>query len=324
AHFSTFLGGESTDLAQSVCFGPQGDVIVGGSTESSGFPVTTGGHDTSYGGLGDGFVARLSADGSSLAWSTYLGDDESDVVNAVAFSDALGVVAVGTTRSINYPVTDYAYDKTYNGIQGLGFSDAVLSSFSVDGALEYSTYYGGHQDEDALAVDLHGEDCVVAGWTNSNNLPTAGQVFDPTYDYSGIPDGFCIRLSLGRYPLYYGDGKMTSAGNLPELYISGFPSASYGPFSVWLDTYLTGSEVGYLIRAGSARAVPFAGGSLLVGLPIYRGDILDFDIFGGAGVSVDITPEMIGKTWYFQGWFTDSGDPLGIGLTCGLEVTWYP
>jgi len=324
AHFSTFLGGASTDLAQSVCFGPQGDVIVGGSTESSGFPVSASGHDLSYGGLGDGFVSCLSADGSQLLWSTYLGDDEADIVNAVAFSESVGVVAVGTTRSINYPVTDYAYDKTYNGIQGLGFSDAVLSSFSADGELEYSTYYGGHQDEDALAVALHGEDCVVAGWTNSNNLPTAGQVFDPTYDYSGIPDGFCIRLSLDRYPLYYGDGKMTSAGNLPELYISGFPSASYGPFSIWLDTYLTGSEVGYLIRAGSARDVPFAGGSLLVGLPIYRGDILDFDIFGGAGVSVDITPEMIGQTWYFQGWFTDSGDPLGVGLTCGLEVTWYP
>jgi hypothetical protein len=41
-------------------------------------------------------------------------------------------------------------------------------------------------------------------------------------------------------------------------------------------------------------------------------------------VSIDITPAMIGQTWFFQGWFTDSGDPLGIGLTCGLEVTWYP
>ena len=324
ALFSTFLGGASTDLAQSVCFGPQGDAIVGGSTESSGFPVTPGSHDTSYGGLGDGFLARLSADGASLSWSTFLGDDELDVVNAVAFNDIVGVVAVGTTRSISYPVTDYAYDKTYNGVHGLGFSDAVLSSFSPDGGLEYSTFYGGHQDDDALGLALDGEACFVAGWTNSNNLPTAGAVFDPSYDFSGIPDGFCIRLSLDRYPLYYGAGKMTSAGNFPELYTSGFPSASYGPYAIWLDTYLSSSEVGYLIHAGSARDVPFAGGSLLVGLPIFRGELLDFDIFGGAGVNIDITPAMIGQTWYLQGWFTDANDPLGVGLTCGLEVTWYP
>ncbi len=324
ALFSTFLGGASTDLAESVCFGPQGDVFVGGSTESSGFPVTPGGHDTAYGGLGDGFVARVSADGSALSWSTFLGDDESDVVNAVAFNDTVGVVAVGSTRSIHYPVTDYAYDKTYNGVQGLGFFDAVLSSFQADGALEYSTFFGGHQDDEALCLALDGEDCLVAGWTNSNNMPVTGSVFDPSYDYSGIPDGFCIRLSLDRYPFFYGTGKMTSAGNFPELYPSGFPSASYGPYQIWLDTYLSGSEVGYLIYSGSARDVPFAGASLLVGLPIYRGPILDFDVFGGAGVSIDITPAMIGQTWFFQGWFTDSGDPLGIGLTCGLEVTWYP
>ena len=324
AHFSTFLGGASTDLALSVCFGPQGDVIVGGSTESPNFPVSSGALDTSYGGLGDGYLMRLSADGASQAWCTFLGDDEFDVVNAVAYSDALGVVAAGTTRSLSYPVTPYAYDKSYNGVPGLGFSDAVLTSFDVDGELTYSTYYGGHQDDDALALALHGVDCVVAGWTTSNNLPTAGQVFDPTYDYSGIPDGFCIRISLDRYPLYYGDAKVTSAGNLPELYISGFPSASYGPYELWLDTYLSANEVGYLIHAGSARDVPFAGGSLLVGLPIHRGELLQFDIFGGAGVSIDITPEMIGQTWYLQGWFTDSNDPLGVGLTSGIEITWYP
>jgi hypothetical protein len=259
-----------------------------------------------------------------VLWSTFLGDDELDVVNAVAFNDEVGVVAVGTTRSIHYPVTDYAYDKTYNGIHGLGFSDAVLTSFSADGDLEYSTFFGGHQDEEALGLALHGGACLVAGWTNSNNLPVTGMVFDPSYDYSGIPDGFCMRLSLDRYPLFYGTGKMTSAGNFPELYPSGFPSAARGPYQIWIDTYLSGDEVGYLIYSGSARDVPFAGGSLLVGLPIYRGQLLDFDIFGGAGVSIDITPAMIGQTWFFQGWFTDAGDPLGIGLSCGLEVTWYP
>jgi len=324
ATYSTFLGGSGSDVAQDVCFGPMNHALVCGVTESGNFPVTTGSHDATYGGLGDGFVARIAPDGSTMEWSTFVGGDDADVLHAIAFNDSVGVVAVGTTRSMDYPASDYAFDRTYNGVPGLGFSDAVLTSFQPDGDLEYSTFFGGHQDEEALGLALHGEACVVAGWTNSNNMPVTGLAFDPTYDYSGIPDGFCIRLSLDRYPFFYGTGKMTSVGNFPELYPSGFPSASYGPYQIWLDSYLSSNELGYLIFSGSARDVPFAGGSLLLGLPIYRGPVLDFDVFGGAGVSVDITPSMIGQTWFFQGWFTDPGDPWGVGLTCGLEVTWYP
>jgi len=259
-----------------------------------------------------------------MVWSTFLGDDDLDEVNAIAFNDSVGVVVVGTTCSLNYPSTDYAFDRTYNGVPGLGFSDAVLTSFQPDGDLEYSTFLGGYQDDEALGLALHDGACVVAGWTSSHNMPVSGLAFDPSYDYSGIPDGFCLRLSLDRYPLFYGAGKMTSVGNLPELYPSGFASASFGPYQIWLDSYLSSNEVGYLIVGTSARDVPFVGGSLLVGPPIHRGPLLVFDVFGGVGVSVDITPSMIGQTWFFQGWFTDAGDPWGVGLTCGLEVTWYP
>ncbi len=323
ADFCTFLGGSGTDVVEDVRFGPLNQALVGGSTESSDFPVTPGSHDTTYGGLGDGFLSRISADGGALSWSTFLGGDDYDRVSALKFSDSVGVVAVGATRSVDFPVTDYAYDRSFNGVPGLGFSDSFLTAFQPDGGLEYSTFIGGHHDDEALGVALHGDACIVVGNTSSYNHPVGGLAFDTSYDYSGVPDGFCLRMTLDRYPLLYGTGKVTSWGYVPEVFPGGFPSAANGPYTIWVDAALP-FEVGYFFHGPSARDLPFVGGSLLVGPPIQRGPLLQFDFVGGAGIQVDITPSMIGQTWYFQSWFTDPGDPWGVGLSGGLEVTWYP
>jgi hypothetical protein len=273
--------------------------------------------------LGDAFVAQLSLDGGAYDWSTYLGGDEQDQLFALAYSDELGAIAVGGTRSETFPTTTYAYDRSFNSTPGLGFSDSFLCSFDSSGALDYSSFIGGTVDEEALAVALHGDACVIVGWTNSLNHPTSGSAFDPSYDFSGVPDGYCIRMTLDRYPVLYGAGKPCSAGAVPELYFGGFPSASRGSYEIFIESYMPG-EVAYLFHGTSAANLPFAGGSLLVGFPIQRGALIQLDFIGGGAMSWDITPSMIGQTWYFQSWFTDPGDSLGVGLTGGLELTWYP
>ncbi len=321
--FCTFVGGAGVDLVNAVCTGPAGRAVFGGVTESSDFPVTPGAYDGSYSGLGDAFVAQLSREGGSLDWSSYLGGDDQDELFALAYNDELGVVVVGSTRSVDFPTTSYAYDTSFNSPAGAGFSDSFLCSFDPSGALDYASFIGGNVDEQALAVALHGEACVIVGWTNSLNHPISGLAFDTQYDFSGIPDGFCLRMTLDRYPVYYGTGKVCSAGAMPELCYSGIPSASRGPYQIFVETYLPG-EVGYLFHGSSPANLPFAGATLLVGVPIQRGPLVQMDFIGGGMTTWDITPAMIGQTWYFQSWFTDPGDPLGVGLTGGLELTWYP
>ena len=323
ADFCTFVGGAGVDVVNAVRAGQSGRPLIGGLTESSNFPVTSGAAGGSYSGLGDAFVAQLSLDGGAYDWSTYLGGDEQDQLFALAYSDELGAIAVGGTRSETFPTTTYAYDRSFNSTPGLGFSDSFLCSFDSSGALDYSSFIGGTVDEEALAVALHGDACVIVGWTNSLNHPTSGSAFDPSYDFSGIPDGYCIRMTLDRYPVLYGAGKPCSAGAVPELYFGGFPSASRGPYEIFIESYMPG-EVAYLFHGPSAANLPFAGGSLLVGFPIQRGSLINLDFIGGGAMSWDITPSMIGQTWYFQAWFTDPGDSLGVGLTGGLELTWYP
>jgi len=60
---STYLGGSGTDQAKALAIHPKTDeVYVAGETLSADFPNTTGGAQRDYGGYGDAFVARLSAD----------------------------------------------------------------------------------------------------------------------------------------------------------------------------------------------------------------------------------------------------------------------
>lgn len=72
--WSTFLGGSSHDAAYSIDLDKFNNVYVTGGTKSSNYPMTGSAYDGSYnGGMSDAFVCHLSADGSSLLASTFLG-----------------------------------------------------------------------------------------------------------------------------------------------------------------------------------------------------------------------------------------------------------
>ena len=71
--WSTFLGGPSGDQASAVAVDALGAATVAGLAASISFPATAGAFDTSFNGVYDAFVTRLSPTGASLVWSTFLG-----------------------------------------------------------------------------------------------------------------------------------------------------------------------------------------------------------------------------------------------------------
>ena len=62
-------------------------VIVVGTTNSSDFPTTEGAYDRTHNGADDIFVAKLSPDGRSLIYATYLGSNYQDSGIAIAVDD---------------------------------------------------------------------------------------------------------------------------------------------------------------------------------------------------------------------------------------------
>jgi hypothetical protein len=114
--YSTFLGGSGDDRANGVAIDPSGRAYVAGFTGSTNFPVTSDAFQTTYGGgTSDVFVTKLASDGTSFAFSTYLGGSGADLGNAVALDRNGAVYVTGNTISGNFPVTSGAFQKTKAG-----------------------------------------------------------------------------------------------------------------------------------------------------------------------------------------------------------------
>jgi hypothetical protein len=192
--YSTFLGGSGNERAEALAVDPAGMAIVAGFTGSTNFPVKNA-HQGAFMGNADVVVAKLSASGSALEFSTYLGGTSYDWAYGVA-TDASGAAYVaGYTDSTNFP-TASAFDATHNGDR-----DVFVAKLTGAGVLAYSTYLGGGGREEAndIAVGSSGH-AFVTGYTFSANFPTAGP-FQAAYAGSG--DVFVAKLAPAGTSLAY-------------------------------------------------------------------------------------------------------------------------
>jgi len=190
--WSTFLGGSAEEIGWSATFDANGNVVVTGLNTSTFFPTTPGAYDRIYSGLGDVFVSKLSADGHTLLWSTFLGGTalQFDYGYAVDLDPSGNPVVTGYTRSEDYPVTPGAYDTQYNGE-----ADVFVTKLSANGSsLVWSTFIGGPQHDIGYDIDHDSEgNPVVAGRTLSDTFPTTIGAYDQSE--SGEEDGFVTKLS---------------------------------------------------------------------------------------------------------------------------------
>jgi hypothetical protein len=174
--YSTYLGGSFPDIAQAIAVDSQGNAYVTGFTTSSDFP-TKNPLQAALSGIfnQDLFITKLSPDGSSLVYSTYLGGSGLDTIAAIAVDAQNEVVLAGTTKSTDFPVVN-ALEPRLTGTSGN--SDAFVAKINADGsALVFSTYLGGTGVDGAtgVAVDSKGN-IVVSGGTNSTDFPTLNAV----------------------------------------------------------------------------------------------------------------------------------------------------
>lgn len=99
---STFVGGSGADDAEAIGLNLEGDVLFAGFTSSPNFPVPNGAN-TSLEGAGDGFVAKLRADGTALVYGTYLGGSAYDITTGLAVDASGNAWITGMTGSSDFP-----------------------------------------------------------------------------------------------------------------------------------------------------------------------------------------------------------------------------
>jgi len=204
--YSTYLGGSGDELAQDIAVDASANAYLTGFTFSTNFP-TANPVQPANGGSSDAFVARVDADGSALAYSTYLGGSGSDQGTGIAVDTSGNAYVTGFTASTNFPTAN-PLQAANNG----GLSDGFVAKVNAAGSsLVYSTYLGGSgpdfSGEDrghGIAVDASGN-AYVTGVTGSANFPTANPL---QATKGGSNDAFVAKVnatgSLLVYSTYLG------------------------------------------------------------------------------------------------------------------------
>lgn len=140
--FATYLGGSKDERATSVVLDSDGNPWVAGHTLSENFPVTADAQQARFGGYandlfnaGDGFVARLSADGSKVLYGTYVGGSAGEYISTLSTTrDGKSVLFAGATASRNLSVSANAAQRQ----GGTGepeyapFGDGMIGRIDID------------------------------------------------------------------------------------------------------------------------------------------------------------------------------------------------
>jgi hypothetical protein len=206
--YATYLGGTAEDDGYGIAVDGSGNVYVTGQTKSTNFPTSLGAYKTTNTGGFDVFVTKVSADGTSLIYSTYVGGSGDDSGNAIAVDASGNAFVAGGTPSSDFPTTVGAKQTTFGG----GSLDAfVFELASSGGSLTYSTFLGGSGTDVvsglALAKDNSG-DVFVVGSTFSTDFPTTAGVLQTAI--AGVSNGFVTKVnSTGSswiYSTYLGGG----------------------------------------------------------------------------------------------------------------------
>ncbi|HPM37570.1 MAG TPA: SBBP repeat-containing protein [candidate division Zixibacteria bacterium] len=111
--YGTYLGGNGLDEGWDIALGSDGGAYITGNTYSTNFPQSYAYQGDQ--GTADAFVTRLSPNGRSALWSTYLGGQMIDLGTDIARDSGGGVYVAGYTYSDDFP-TESAYQAARTGI----------------------------------------------------------------------------------------------------------------------------------------------------------------------------------------------------------------
>jgi fibronectin type 3 domain-containing protein len=214
------------------------NVYVTGVTTSTDFPLV---QPVQVANLGaeDAYVVKLSADGASIFYSTYLGGEALDAGQGIAVDTANRPYIVGETKSLRF--------NRVNAVQnrfGGGNRDGFVAQLNDKGTgIIYSTYLGGNDVDRALAVATDPNNAVyITGVTLSEDFPITGGAFQPIN--RGSSDAFITKFDAGEklaYSSYLGgSGENTGTGiavdSLGNAYLCGFTTSTDFPVTTTTPT----------------------------------------------------------------------------------------
>ncbi len=257
--YATYLGGTGNDTGTAIAVDTTGHAYVTGNSKSADFPTTPGAFRTTkpsqFSIWTTPFVTKLAADGSALAYSTFLGGSQPDLAAGIAVDAAGSAYVTGTTESNDFPTTPGAFETVNHSPNFINLFVAKLGP--TGSGLAYSTYIGGTTGTEqgfAIAVDATGH-AYVAGRTNSGDFPTTADAFQTSLSSAS---GNAVLTKL----------RADGSGLVYSTYFGG-TSASDGDFGFGIavdgsaNAYVTGvtDAIGFPITTGAFQTTGGGGGT---------------------------------------------------------------
>lgn len=234
--WGTYFGGSGTDQGQSTTKGPNGKIYMGGqtSTGSSTMVATVGAHQTFYGGgLCDAYICQFNTAGARQ-WSTYFGGSGEENGPNCATDNSGNVYMAGFTSSNTTTIiaTPGAHQTTF----GSGGFDAYLVKFNSAGLRQWSTYYGGNNDDagTSCTTDAAGN-VYLSGYSASSGGTVIASPGSHQPISGGGYEGFLVQFNTSgvrQWATYYGGTGNDYAYGLAckggTLYMSGYTDTNGG------------------------------------------------------------------------------------------------
>ncbi len=221
--FSTFSGSTAENWGFTATPGPDGSFYAAGIAMSSGFPVSPGAYQTTYGGgatddaTGYGYdiaVIKLSANGSNRLFATYIGGSRNEQPHSMICDAQGNLYVAGRSASNNYPGTpartasrtDYDIVITKLSANGATLLGAVRIGGALNDGVNIRGKYVAPDGDDATRRN-YGDDArseiildaagnvLLASCTQSSDFPvTAGTPIQPVFG-GGRQDGVILKFS---------------------------------------------------------------------------------------------------------------------------------
>lgn len=179
------IGGGAAEVVYSMIPDNDGDFYLAGATASDDFPVKEA-YQSDLQGEWDITLTKLDASGNTL-WSTYYGGSRFDnnhyfySLDNLAVDSCNNVYMSFASNSPDIPVVSNCAFRYQDSTCGCAVSDIrqdlVMTQFSSDGGLLWSTYFGGEGDDyfptSAIDVDNLGNFWVLGAVINHTGNPVA-------------------------------------------------------------------------------------------------------------------------------------------------------
>lgn len=293
ALWCSFTGSTADNWGFTATYDNAGNLYMGGIVNAlnwgGSFPVSPGAYQSTFGGgqgvgldvyvhyASDIGIMKLSSDGTSRIYATYIGGVNNERPHSLIVDASGNLVIAGRTLSGNYPVTPGAYQT----VKGGGWDILVTKLNATGTALVASTFMGGTADDgvnfDSTEIGYghlkfnYGDDArsevqvdnagniYVASSTSSTNFPVTSTAIGSTL-LGGLQDGVVFKLNSSLSSLlwstYLGgigdDAGYVLAFNKAQsaVYVAGGTNSTNFPVGPggWRSTYQGDSADGYVLK----------------------------------------------------------------------------